>query len=128
MSEKQKHPTAKKKSRAPNPLHEKKKDDPRKNHGDSECVQHLVRSGVVFVIVLCHVVRQAWHVAHLQAAGCGCQVARGDIHVHVDFIPNVQNFLESSGSTESPCAMVLPEWETSNRLAPRLIWYLQSPS
>src|SRR5215472_15546263 len=101
VSEKQKHPTAKKKSRAPNPLHEKKKDDSRKNHGDADGMQQLVRGGFVFVIVLCHVVRQAWHVAHLPAAGCVCQIACGDFHVHVDFIPNMENFLESPGTTKS---------------------------
>jgi len=39
VSEKQKHPPANEKSRAPNPLHEQKKKDPRKNHGDADRMQ-----------------------------------------------------------------------------------------
>jgi len=76
-------------------------------------VQQLVRSGFVFVIVLCHVVRQARHVAHLPAAVLrGCQVACGDIHFNVDFIPNMENFLERPGTTKSYAAARLLRGQT----------------
>ena len=102
VSEKQQHPPAKEKSRAPNPLHKQKKNDPHKNHGYADSMQQLVRRGFVFVIVLCHVVRQARHVAHLPAALCGLPSRGcGDIHFNVDFIPNWVNFLERPGTTKS---------------------------
>src|SRR2546430_7001997 len=42
VSEKQKHPPPKKQCRSPNPLQEKHKDNPRKNHGDTDGMQELV--------------------------------------------------------------------------------------
>src|SRR5215470_4057515 len=102
VSEKQKHPSAKKESRAPNPLHEQKKNDPRKNHGDADGMEQFVRSGFVLVIVLSHVVRQARHAAHLPRQPFAvAQVSRGTSAFNVDFIPNWVNFLERPGTTES---------------------------
>src|SRR5215475_16190199 len=103
VSEKQQHPSTEEKSHAPNPLHQEKKNDACKNHGDSDAMQQFVRSGFVLVIVLRHVVRQARHVAHLLSAVPGCQVAGVETTStsKVDFIPNCVNFLERSGTTES---------------------------
>ena len=115
VPKKQKHPPAEEKYRAPNPLEEQKKNDARKNHGDADGMQQLVPSGFVLVIVLCHVVRQAWHAAHLPAAPCGLPSrGAGSSAFNVDFIPNLADFLERSGSTGSPCAVVLPEWALGN--------------
>ena len=103
VSEKQKHPPPEEKSPAPNPLHKQQKNNPRKNHGDADGVQHLVRSRSVLVVVLCHVVRQARHIAHLPAAPCGgLPVAGvGTSTFNVDSIPYLVNFLERSGTTKS---------------------------
>src|SRR6267143_5088375 len=68
MAEKQKHPSAQKKSRSPGPFHEKKKSNPSKNHRDANTMQEFVPAGFVLVIVLRHVVRQARHLAHLLSA------------------------------------------------------------
>jgi hypothetical protein len=61
VAQKQERPSAKKKSRSPNPLHEKEQDNSGKNHGHSDTMQQLVPDGTVLVIVLLHVVRQARH-------------------------------------------------------------------
>ena len=60
VAEKEKHPSADKKSRCPNPFREKQKDEAGKNHGDPDTMQEFVPAGFMFVIVLRHVVRQAW--------------------------------------------------------------------
>jgi len=61
VTEKQKRPSAQKKSRSPDPSHEKEKDDPYKNHRDTNTMQEFVPAGCVLVIVLRHVVRQSRH-------------------------------------------------------------------
>jgi short subunit dehydrogenase-like uncharacterized protein len=61
VAEKQKHPSAQKKSRSPSPLHEKEKDHPGENHRDANTMQEFIPAGFVLAIVLRHVVRQAWH-------------------------------------------------------------------
>src|SRR6266404_9855010 len=61
VPEKQKYPSAQKKSRSPSPFHEDKKDNPGKNHRDTNAMQEFVPAGFVLVIVLRHVVRQARH-------------------------------------------------------------------
>jgi len=60
VAEKEKHPSTDKKSRCPNPFREKQKDEAGKNHGDPDTMQEFVPAGFMFVIVLRHVVRQAW--------------------------------------------------------------------
>jgi len=127
VSEKQKHPPAKEKSRAPNPPHEKEKDDPREDHGDADGMQQLVRSGFVLVIVLCHVVRQARHVAHLPAALCGRPSrSAGTSTFNVDFIPNLVNFLECPGTTESINSSGLSRYRC--RLCALCSFFLQVPA
>jgi hypothetical protein len=61
VAEKEKHPSADKKSRCPNPFCEEEQDEPDKNHRDPDTVQEFIPAGFMFVIVLRHVVRQAWH-------------------------------------------------------------------
>src|ERR1700674_1024567 len=61
VAEKQKQPSAHKKSRSPGPFHEDEKDDPGKNHRDANTVQEFIPVGFVLVIVLRHVVRQTRH-------------------------------------------------------------------
>src|SRR6266852_2974801 len=61
VAEKQKHPSAEKKSRSPSPSHKEEKDNPGKNHRDTNAMQEFVPAGFVLVIVLRHVVRQARH-------------------------------------------------------------------
>jgi hypothetical protein len=61
VAEKQKRPSAQKESSSPSPFHEKEKDNPGKNHRDTNTMQEFVPAGFVFVIVLRHVVRQARH-------------------------------------------------------------------
>src|SRR5260370_4639646 len=61
VAEKEKHPSAQKKSRSPGPFHEQEKGHPRKYHRDANTMQEFVPAGFVLVIVLRHVVRQARH-------------------------------------------------------------------
>src|SRR5713101_9029742 len=61
VAEKQEHPSTQKKSRSPGPFHKEEKDNPGKNHRDTNAMQEFVPAGFVFVIVLRHVVRQARH-------------------------------------------------------------------
>jgi hypothetical protein len=61
VAEKEKHPSTEKKSCSPNPFHEDEKDNPGKNHRDTDTMQEFVPAGFVLVIVLRHVVRQARH-------------------------------------------------------------------
>src|SRR6266481_2578855 len=68
VAEKKKHPSAEKKSCSQDPFCEKQKDNPGKNHRDSNAMQEFVPVGLVLVIVLRHVVRQARHLAHLLSA------------------------------------------------------------
>src|SRR5712671_5369773 len=63
VTEKQKHPSAQKKPRSPDPFHENEEDKPGKNHRDTNAMQEFVPAGFVLVIVLRHVVRQARHSA-----------------------------------------------------------------
>ena len=60
VAEKKKHPSAYKKSGSPNPFHKKEQDDAGKNRGDANAMQEFIPAGFMFVIVLRHVVRQAW--------------------------------------------------------------------
>jgi hypothetical protein len=60
VAEKEKHPSADKKSHSPNPFCEEEQDHPGKNHGDASAMQEFIPAGFMFVIVLRHVVRQAW--------------------------------------------------------------------
>src|SRR5437016_13566956 len=68
VAEKKKHPSAQENSRSHDPFCEKQKDDPGKNHRDTNAMQEFVPAGLVLVIVLRHVVRQARHLAHLLSA------------------------------------------------------------
>src|SRR6266851_5223525 len=61
VAEKQEHPSTQKKSRSPGPFHKEEKDNPGKNHRDTNAMQEFVPAGFVLVIVLRHVVRQARH-------------------------------------------------------------------
>ena len=63
VSQKEKNPAAHKKTSAPNPLHEDKKNDAQENHGNADAVKKLIPGGRVFVIVLRHIVRQTWQSA-----------------------------------------------------------------
>ena len=61
VAEKEKYPSAQKKSRSQGPFHEDEKDYPGKNHRDTNAMEEFVPAGFVLVIVLRHVVRQARH-------------------------------------------------------------------
>src|SRR6266849_7848704 len=61
VAEKQEHPSAQKKSRSQDPSREKQKDNPGKNHRDTNAMQGFVPAGFVLVIVLRHVACQARH-------------------------------------------------------------------
>src|SRR5437879_8777981 len=68
VAEKQERPSTEKKSSSQNPFCEKQKDNPGKNHRDTNAMQEFIPAGFVLVIVLRHVVRQARHLAHLLSA------------------------------------------------------------
>jgi hypothetical protein len=74
VSKKQKNPPAYKKTRSPNPFHEDQQNNPQKNHGDADTMEKLIPAGRVLVIVLGHVVRQAWQ----SAPPCGGGQLRGN--------------------------------------------------
>ena len=61
VAEKKKHPSAQENSCSQDPFCEKQKDNPDKNHRDTNAMQEFVPAGFVLVIVLRHVVRQARH-------------------------------------------------------------------
>jgi hypothetical protein len=61
VAEKEKRPSAEKKSCSQDPFCEKQKDYPGKDHRDPNAMQEFIPAGLVLVIVLCHVVRQTRH-------------------------------------------------------------------
>ena len=69
VAEKKERPPAQKKSRSQDPFCEEQKDNPGKNHRDTDTMQEFVPAGFVLVIVLRHVVRETQ-----SAPPCGGQL------------------------------------------------------
>src|SRR5580692_1193015 len=74
VSKKKKNPPTYKETRSPNPLHENQQKDSCENHGNAQAMEKLIPARRVFVIVLRHVVRQAWQ----SAPPCGGGPLRGN--------------------------------------------------
>jgi hypothetical protein len=72
VAEKEKYPSAHKESRSPDPFHKQKQNNPGKNHGNAKAMQELIPSGLMLVVVLSHVVRQARHERTSNQPPCGC--------------------------------------------------------
>src|SRR5713226_126951 len=78
VTEKEEHPSAQKKSCSQDPFCKKQKDNPGKNHWDSNAMQEFIPAGLV--LVMRHVVRQARHERLLSALIVAAQVWWEDSH------------------------------------------------